>query len=125
MSVHVLNPMQMQLFVDPEEHIESLRGSIDLNEGYTADELWKGKEEEARSPEGSGRHGAGLYDSVKKYGLVTGRDNPFSGPPIELHPASDESGWVQGEGHHRVAAAAAVQRDTGKKQWFTPTYRRR
>jgi len=126
-AVDHIHPQQMQLFVDPVEHIRKLRGSVDLDfssSGWHG--MWKDKEQEARAAPGSSVHGAGIYESVKKYGIIPRslHPDPTGGEP-EVHPAHDNSGWVQGEGHHRIAAAAAVQRDTGRQQWVPLRYTNR
>jgi len=125
-----LHPQQMQLFVDPVEHIASVRGAVDMA-GHTEswDDMWGRKESEARNT-GHG-HGAGLYDSVKDKGIramwsvhAPGDNNPreLMGAP-KLYPANDGNGFIQGDGHHRMAAAAAVQRDTGKAQYVPVEYK--
>jgi hypothetical protein len=112
---HVLNPMQMQLFVDPEEHVQRIVGATDQRHDETREGLFHRKEMETRDPDPPypGSHGAGLYKSVKESGVLH---------PIQLLPAMDKSGWIQFEGHHRIAAARAVQRDTGRQQWVPVHY---
>lgn len=86
------------------------------------DEMWARKERESRQPRASEDedwsraptritdHGAGVYDSIKEKGF------DFSHPVDVDHFDSPEH-WnskVVGDGHHRIAAAAALEEETGK-----------
>jgi len=108
----------------------------------TMDEMWARKESEAREPKtnpihdvqwrgGKGvrvqvgeqhnpTHGAGLYESVKEKGLTQGAP----GGSMEINTFVDKTTGEkrQGEGHHRIAAAAAVEKGNGKTIWVRPTY---
>jgi hypothetical protein len=68
-------------------------------------------------------HGAGLYDSVKEKGLQQGdvRNIDLKEITTLVDPVSGEK--RQSEGHHRIAAAAAVEQETGKTQWIRPSYK--
>ena len=109
---HVVNPDQLQLFVDPEEHMERIKGSTD-QEGRTVEHVWEQKEREARLPRGTPspwdpsepQHGAGLVDALRS---GEGVRKPVH---VVLEGYQDKPGPVQWEGHHRIAAAAAVQRE--------------
>lgn len=109
MSTRVLNPMQMRLFLDPQEHINTIVGSTDVpghrNKSWETgrDRVFARKEASSRTPlvKGKKRRGAGVYDSVEAEGVRE---------PVEVLPAEDSSGWVQAEGHHRLAAARAAGR---------------
>lgn len=82
-------------------------------------------------------HGAGLYDSIKENGLtqgpaarsakapkgaVFGRAEPPMSGQIETFVDKTTGEKRQGEGHHRIAAAAAVEKETGSTIWVRPTY---
>ncbi len=102
---------QLRLFMDPEEHIASIQGSSDAFPEHM-DAMWSSKEWQARQPADSGVHGAGLYDSIKEKGVTS-----------HVHVFEDHRGKLnQGEGHHRAAAARAVQRDTGNPQFLPVNY---
>ena len=85
----------------------------------------------------NGTHGAGLYDSIKSEGLRQGpaarsasapkgavfgpAEPPMTGD-IQTYVDVDTGEKRQGEGHHRIAAAAALEKETGKSVWIRPTY---
>lgn len=115
-----LNPDQLRLFVDPEEHIASMTRSTDValpQYRGSMSRMWEHKELESRGKPYQNRadwmqpHGAGLYESVKTEGVR----EPIS---VLLGP----KGPIQHQGHHRIAAAAAVQRETGRKQHVPVEY---
>jgi hypothetical protein len=60
----------------------------------------------AKRPMAAG-HGGGVYDSVKKVGVLS---------PVQLVHA-DPGNLMLGQGHHRVAAAADISETTGKAKW--------
>lgn len=112
-----------------------------IMERESMDQMWSRKEAEAREPKelpvhdvqwrgGRGErvqigsvpnntHGAGIYDSIKEKGLQQG---PNQRTPIVTHVDKKTGEKRQGEGHHRIAAAAALERETGKPVWIAPTY---
>ena len=55
-----------------------------------------------------------------------GYDHDTADPPTiyhgQLYGQMDKPGFIQGEGHHRVAAAADIERNTGKNVWMKTTY---
>lgn len=69
-------------------------------------ELWKEKSDQAKA--------TGLYGSMLKSGY---QHNPADPPTIVLEdsPSGRSVRTVQSEGHKRIAAAADVERDTGKR----------
>lgn len=134
MARHVVNPNQLRLFVDPVEHQATIKDSTDV---YSVDEwdtphhsyserktstgpspamgaLWAQKEWEARQPAESYEHGSGLYDRIHSGEQVH--------TPIEVHLGESAAQDKQYEGHHRIAASAAVQRDTGRQQFVPVKY---
>ena len=126
-----LHPQQMQLFVDPVEHIESsLRGSTDhYPQQRSWDAMWDRKLTNSKLPKGAMTGGAGVHNSVRKKGVVQNWDvdrygeTQQTGAPVLL-PSEDGVGFVQHEGHHRMAAAADIQRTTGRAQFVPVTYSR-
>lgn len=114
-----VQPHQFKLFMTPGEIMGSVTGSGDrwtgLNE--TMSEMWDRKEEESRVPlhvrrSGEVLHGSGVYDSIAKEGVTS---------HVEIRPRVD-GGLFMRNGHHRVAAAAAVERDTGRQQYIPVNY---
>lgn len=112
MAAHeAINSQQLQLFYTGTELQSMITGSGDVrtNLGETLEGMWDRKTKESQQPMGTG-HGAGVYDSIKERGYVGGRlgvvfDRDLkSGNPVTRIP----------EGHHRVAAAADIERSTGK-----------
>jgi hypothetical protein len=110
-----IHRMQMKLFVDPEEHINKLRGSVDLFPDESWTDLWDNKAQEAAQPLRMGNHGAGVKQSIAEEGF-----RPHGAPT--LYAADDLSGFVQGEGHHRMAASRELQRESGQQRWVPVNY---
>jgi hypothetical protein len=139
-------PEQLKLFMSGTEWKNSITDSTDLgdldNDAEGMGKLWSTKEAEARQPKeikaydvqwrgGRGHrvtiasspntvHGSGLYDSIKEKGYEPG---PGAAHPTILKGNRGEN--TQWEGHHRVAAAAAIESDTGKHVWIPTDYRKR
>jgi hypothetical protein len=114
---HHINPNQLALFVDPEEHIARMQHSTDTGGGAVPmHQMWERKEEESMEPEGYG-HGAGLYERL--HPDIGGEQvrNPVH-VWLGRTPAEDK----QFEGHHRIAASAAIQRETGEKRYVPVQY---
>lgn len=110
---------QLKLFYRPSEIMDRVDFSYDADGDDSMGSMWARKEREARlaygtpdsDPYAEGRmaHGAGVYDAIKSHG-VTSHVQMASGEfgsGKQLHYLLD--------GHHRVAAAAAVERDTGRE----------
>jgi hypothetical protein len=68
------------------------------------------------------QHGAGVYDSIKENGLQQNPLPDLGMKEITTYVDKRTGEKRQGEGHHRVAAAAAVEQETGKTQWIRPNY---
>lgn len=139
-----MNPDQFKLFMSANEWKDSIEGSTDLYQDQTLDELWDDKLRESKAT-GGGVHGAGSYASLEKEGFREGI-NPnrgelynqdgyvyhgadgktvnapfwgYSGPSILV----DKKGRnIQAEGHHRIAAAADIEKKTGKTMWIPANY---
>jgi hypothetical protein len=118
MSKSVLNHNQLKLFMTGTEWKAMITHSTD----GPLDRIWPQKEEESRLPAGRGLHGGGVYDSIKEHGYV--RSHTGGDPTIIFEESPDGKSIrnVQSEGHHRVAAAAAVERDTGKPVYIPTNY---
>jgi len=115
-------PEQLKLFMSGTEWQDDVTHSTD----GPIDTVWKKKEAQARVPDSqhhSVPHGAGLYESMEKHGFD--RSKSLNSTPtivIEQSPSGEQYRRVQTEGHHRVAAAAAVERDTGKPVYIPTNY---
>lgn len=112
-------PEQLKLFMTGTEWQSQVTHSTD----GPIDTVWTEKESQSRAPKESNVHGAGLYDSMKNEGYL-GRKSLNSQPTIvfETSPSGKTLRRTQSEGHHRVAAAAAVERDTGKPVYIPTNY---
>lgn len=114
-----VHPNQFKLFMSPSELIGSVTGSGDrltgLNE--TMSEMWNRKEKESRGPRQVSKHGytlshgSGVYNSIASEGVTS---------HVFVRPG--ETGLYMENGHHRVAAAAAVERETGRQQYIPVNY---
>lgn len=114
-------PEQLKLFMTGTEWQNDVTHSTD---GPT-DVVWKEKEQQSRASanQRNAPHGAGLYDSMKAEGF--NRSKSLNSTPtivIETNPSGKEYRRTQSEGHHRVAAAAAIERDTGKPVYLPTNY---
>ena len=105
MAQHVVNTEQLSLFIDPVEHIANMRRSSDVRTDESMPGMWRRKESEAREPEFSG-HGSGVYNWMKAGEQVRN--------PVQVMMGQSSRDDSQSEGHHRIAAAAAVQRESGQ-----------
>lgn len=107
-----LSPKQLKMFMTGQEIINDVTFSHDTfhGAGESLEDTWRRKEQEGRQP---GLHpGSSLYDSMLKHGYK--QDSPV----LNLH--QDNEGEVfLADGHHRVATAAALERE-GKRQIFFP-----
>ena len=125
-----LSKDQLKLFMTGTEWKASINDSMDrdwITDGpgdYRQEnmgELWSRKEDEAREPKKQDHHGSGLYDAIKKDGYDPNKadiENGDVGPKIVRYRGE----LTQVEGHHRIAAAAAVEKDTGKLSWIPTNY---
>lgn len=99
---------QLKLFMTGKEWKDVVNASSDATTGRL-EEMWEQKEAESKAPAGSGVHGSGVYESLKKQGYV---GDISTAPRITFQegPGGTER-REQGEGHHRVAAAAALEEE--------------
>ena len=103
-----VNPNQFKLFYGGQELQNAITNSGDLEPGEDLPHMWDRKAEESKEPGRSGKHGAGVYDSMKEEG--------YNGMPLTV--SHDHRGKYVYNGHHRIAAAAAVARETGRNVWI-------
>jgi hypothetical protein len=80
----------------------------------TMDEMWDRKLTESKQPQYT-THGAGVYDSIKEHGFTRGAS------PITINMDSAK-GVVLNDGHHRVASAAALDKE-GHENYIPVTHR--
>jgi hypothetical protein len=112
-------PVQLKLFMGAQEWQGSVTDSFDrwTHKDETMDELWRSKLHEAKQK--SGVHGAGVYDSIKAVGYYHEHPDVMEPPTIQI---TSRGTLTQGEGHHRIAAAAEIEKETGKPIWIPTNY---
>lgn len=117
MTTNVNSPVQFKLFMTGTEWQAAITHSSD----GPIEHVWQQKENESKAPASAGTHGAGVYDSIKEHGFDLSRG---AAPNFILDetPNGKDLKFVQGEGHHRVAAAAAIERETGKPVYLPVNY---
>lgn len=133
-----INPDQLKLFMGGQEWQDTATESIDRRGTETMSDVWKAKDSEARRTpqqtdmlevrapnnihnvvgqiEYTTPHGSGMYDKIKTDGYQHNEHDPPAMRPM------GGGQFQQLEGHHRVASAAAVERDTGRNVWLPTTY---
>ena len=112
-----IHPKQFKLFMSGKEWQDSMSDSVDRNKGQTMADVWSYKTKEATAPAVVGTHGAGVYDSLEENGF---QRQEYGGNPTII--VNDENRLVQEEGHHRIAAAAEIERRTGQPMWIPTEY---
>lgn len=122
-----VSPDQFKLFMTGPEWQGTVNHSFDRHTTDGSDErepmnkLWARKETEARQPHDEWEHGSGVYDSMKRKGY---RHHLADGPGDIPTIYAEGGRLTQGEGHHRIAAAAALERETGKPTYIPTNYER-
>lgn len=102
---------QLKLFMTPGELMSSaVPGDHESQPALSLESFWANKEREARTERDWSRRGSGVYNSIAQEGVTSHAWLYHSDAPPKVI-----------EGHHRVAAAAAVERDLNKQQ-FIPVY---
>src|SRR5881394_3821248 len=107
---------QLPLFMSTSDLLGKATHLWDRQEGEATDSFWSRKEREARQPHGTVTtdpeddpgemaHGAGVYDSVKQHGMT-------SHILLDAEDIGGQEKWGIMDGYHRVAAAAAIERET-------------
>lgn len=118
MAAHeAVHPVQFKLFMSGQEWQRSVTDSVDRvhTKGETMKAVWKEKLHESKKPHGL-EHGSGIHDALRYEGYQHNTDDP---PTIYLSSAGEH---IQGEGHHRIAAAADIERTTGRNVWIPTNY---
>lgn len=121
MSAHeTVHPMQFKLFMGADEWKNSVTDSVDrpFVKDRKLSTVWSEKLTESKEPAGPS-HGAGIHDALQYEGYQHNHDDP---PTILV---GDKNNLAQGEGHHRIAAAADIERSAGTQFWIPTNYRRR
>jgi len=107
-----INPYQMKLFATGTEIQGIVNQSTDLQPGEDMSSMWERKQRAASDPEHDAAHGH-LQESLATKGLVGhGNDRVHL-----LYGGGDQSQVALGDAHHRVAAAAHLER-TGRRTVF-------
>ena len=113
------SPTQLQMFMTGRELKDLTTESGDMLPGETLDDMWKRKLETAKKPHSSDIPGSGSYDSIKNEGW-----NPPDRSVIQAHHGFGAAGGSNtvdfgvGDGHHRIAAAADIEEQTGRQVFF-------
>lgn len=110
-------PEQLKLFMTGSEWKNQVTHSTD----GPIDIIWEEKADQAKVPKHGTTHGAGVYDSMEKHGYDA-KQSRNSQPTMvfETSPNGKELRRTQSEGHHRVAAADALESE-GKRTVYIPT----
>lgn len=114
-------PEQLKLFMTGKEW----KGYVNNSTDGPLETIWPEKEAQARASanQRNAPHGAGTYDSLMEHGYDAKKS--VNSPPtivFETSPSGKQLRRTQSQGHHRVAAAAAIEEDTGKPVYLTPNY---
>jgi hypothetical protein len=99
---------QLKLFMTPDE-LKSYANPWDKQDIETVEGMWARKERESMKPEHWSYPGGGTYDSIASKGVTS---------HVEVWHDDDPDGPGLTDGHHRTAAAAAVERNLGKQQFI-------
>jgi hypothetical protein len=94
---------QLPMFVRATDLVDSLTATADSS--YDAPE--EVMQEKLKASHRRTGRGAGVYDSVRKEGVLN---------PVQVIHAM-HGNVMMGQGHHRVAAADDISRETGKDMW--------
>jgi hypothetical protein len=113
-----IHPVQLKLFMGAGEWKKSMTDSVDrpFAKDRKMSNLWSEKLTEAKEPAGRYGHGAGLHDDLSTGGYKHDKWDP---PTIMVNRSNE---MAQGEGHHRIAAAADIERTTGRNMWIPTNY---
>jgi hypothetical protein len=115
-----IHPGQLRMLMTGQEIKDQIKGGS--MRSFELHDDWRAKERESRvagpgpnEHPGDGPHGAGVYDSMKQHGAVS---------PIQvMQPYGRPGGQfitkpTLAEGHHRVAASAALQEGSGHENYL-------
>jgi hypothetical protein len=96
---------QLPMFMRGNDLIDTLTGTLDSS-SLPVENVMTRKVNESRRPIGM-VHGGGVYKAVAAEGVLS---------PVQLiHGVRDDR--IMGQGHHRAAAAAEIEYETGKAKW--------
>jgi hypothetical protein len=118
--IHKGKPDQLKLFMSGGEWKRAVSDSVDRQFATgpkTMRSVWREKLAESKEPADDNSHGSGIHDALSTHGY----QHSTTDPPTIFVGSNNES--VQGEGHHRIAAAADIERTTGRKIWIPTNYR--
>ena len=117
---------QLQMFASGEDLKATLTDSLDrVGMGESREsmgEMWNRKEAQSREPAPGGNPqgpGQGVYDSLKEEGW----NPPAWSPHQKMNVYHYDDATMIGNGHHRVAAAAALERE-GSPVWIPLNHQR-
>lgn len=100
-----INPQQLPMFMDAVSIQENVTGSVEESRYFPpSEELWDEKLAEAKH---EGGPNPSLYSQIRRNGVED--------PVTLIIPGGHD--LIMGQGHHRVAAAAHIQRKTGKTKY--------
>lgn len=114
------NPNQYKLFMRPQELMDTIRHSVDEGDAPYAirqtkdrslilNDMWDRKDKELNRLSHKG-----LVSSVEKHGILR---------PVTIEDQPEEP-LRMGNGHHRVAAALRVEKNTGRQVYIPVVYDR-
>lgn len=121
-SSDMIQPEQLKLFMTGTELRNRVNFSMDAlkKEGpfsdpkvpvphdETLDDMWARKVEESKVPRTMGEHGSGTYESIDRLG--------WRAPdPVTLRYETGSGSARIGDAHHRIAAAADIEAQTGRQ----------
>lgn len=126
-----VSPDQFKLFMSATEWKDHVQDSVDLPEPDSfhsqhkdaaniqqgrMNRMWDRKLEESKLPETEYDHGSGLHDSISEKGFqvrpIVNKFSYYEDRPVVY--VNKDGTKMQGEGHHRIAAAADIEQKTGK-----------
>ena len=120
-TITASNDRKAILTVPPEYGPDDSTVSPGKTRRETMGEMWGRKTAESKETRGLGAsHGAGTYESIQEHGFDTTK-----GAPVRLtydqYTDQPEPEVKIGDAHHRVAAAADIERTTGRDVWIPVT----
>ena len=117
-----LRPEQMSLFMTGTELKASLTQSIDRAPMQSMDDMWKRKTRESKS---DAYHGGGTHASLKEHGWVGPGPGLYHTVIPGAIPEFNKQEMSVDDAHHRIAAAADIEkRSKGKRTIWIPTTNR-
>ena len=137
-----VHPIQFQMFYGAQELKDTITDSGDrgrigshashyglssgarqdfevTDEKESMDEMWDRKLTEAKSDYGS-VHGGGVHESMMNEGVRPQTKVTLNWDDSEDY--GDEPSVMLGDAHHRVAAAADIERTTGRSMWINANH---